>query len=92
MVISKKHEESNDPVDQAAQSAGEAIKSTQRVANEALESLSASVEEVRAGALRASDGTANYIKQEPIKAILIAAVVGAALMALVNLMGRSRDS
>lgn len=48
MIIRKKHEESNDAVDQAARSADEAI--------------------------------------------LIAATVGAALMALVNLMGRSRDS
>ncbi len=125
MIIRKKHEESNEMVDQAAQSADEAIKSTQRVANEALDSLSDGVEDVRQqatpllnrateqagalaqrgvdavrdssrqlreGALRATDSTANYIKDEPIKAILIAAAVGAALMALVNLMSRSRDS
>lgn len=125
MIVRKKPEETNDVVEKAAQSADQAIKSTQRVANEALETLAGGVEDarqqatpllnrateqagalaqrgadavrdssrqLREGALRASDSTANYVKDEPIKAILIAAAVGAALMALVNLMGRSRDS
>jgi ElaB/YqjD/DUF883 family membrane-anchored ribosome-binding protein len=46
---------------------------------------------VRAQAQRASDSTLGYIKDEPVKAVLIAAVVGAALTALVHLAGRSRD-
>ena len=92
MIVRKTPEESNPVVDEAAKSADQAIKSTRRVANEALESLSGGVENVRERALRASDSTVNYIKDEPVKAILIAAAVGAALMALVSLMGRSRDS
>jgi len=117
MIVRKTPEESNAVVDQAAQSADQAIKSTQRVAKEALESLSGGVEDVRLQAapllnrateqasalaqrgvdavreraMHASDSTVNYIKDEPVKAILIAAAVGAALMALVSLMGRSRD-
>jgi ElaB/YqjD/DUF883 family membrane-anchored ribosome-binding protein len=110
--------------DQAAQSADSAIKSTQRFANEALDTLSDKVGEVRDQAapvlnrvaekaetlarrgleavkdssqvvrdraLRASDSTVAYIKDEPVKAILIAAATGAALMALISLMTRSRD-
>jgi ElaB/YqjD/DUF883 family membrane-anchored ribosome-binding protein len=38
----------------------------------------------------ASDSTLSYVKDEPVKAMLIAAATGAALMALVSLMGRSR--
>ena len=110
--------------DQAAQSADEAIKSTQQVANHALDSLAESVqgarqqvspllnrateqasamahrslEAVRLGsqqlrdkALHATDTTASYIKHDPIKSVLIAAAAGAALMALVSLLSRSRN-
>ena len=110
--------------DQAAQGADSAIKSTQRFANEALDTLSDKVGEVRDQAApvlnrvaekaetlarrgleavkdssqvvrdkaqRASDSTVAYIKDEPVKAILIAAATGAALMALISLMTRSRD-
>lgn len=110
--------------DQAAQSAENAIKSTQRMANDALEGLSDKVQDVRnqaaptinrlatqaedaarrgiaavkestqqlrEKAVHATDTTAAYIKDDPIKAMLIAAATGAALMALISLMGRSRD-
>ena len=109
---------------QAAQGAESAIRSTQRVANDALDSLSDSVEGARAKAMpalsrvagdaedlarrginavrdgsaqlrdqavRASDKTVGYIKDEPVKAMLIAAAAGAALMALVALLGRSNN-
>ena len=48
--------------------------------------------QLREKALRAQDTTVGYIKDEPIKSMLIAAATGAALMALVSLMGRSRRS
>jgi ElaB/YqjD/DUF883 family membrane-anchored ribosome-binding protein len=110
--------------DQVAQSADHAIKSTQRVANSALDSLAGTVQDIRHHAepvlshateqtgammqqgvdsirdtsqhlrdkaLRATDSTVNYIKEEPVKAMLIAAATGAALMALISLMSRSSD-
>jgi ElaB/YqjD/DUF883 family membrane-anchored ribosome-binding protein len=46
---------------------------------------------LRERAIRGSDATIGYIKDEPVKAILIAAAAGAALMALVALLGRNRD-
>ena len=46
---------------------------------------------LRDSALHVSDSTALYIKHEPLKAMLIAAATGAALMALVGLLTRSRD-
>ena len=98
--------------DQAARSADDAIRSTQRAAHEALNGLSAKANEVREHAeslarrgmdvvrdsstqlreraAKASDTTVGYIKDEPVKAMLIAAATGAALMALVGLMSRSR--
>jgi ElaB/YqjD/DUF883 family membrane-anchored ribosome-binding protein len=45
---------------------------------------------LRDSALRAGDSTVLYIKDEPLKAVLIAAATGAALMALVGLLTRSR--
>jgi len=108
-------------IDQAAQTAESALKSTQRTADEALENLTDKVHDLRdqavpamnrvaskaeelarrsAEAMRersdhlkeratyASDATVHYIKDEPVKAMLIAAAAGAALMALVSLLGR----
>lgn len=110
--------------DQAAHSADVAIKSTQRVANEALDGLAGSVQnarsqvgpmldrateqasalahrgldavrngsqQLREKAVHATDTTSTYIRNDPIKAVLIAAATGAALMALVSLLSRSRD-
>jgi len=112
-----------DALNNLAASADQAIKSTQRVANETLNSLSDRVQEVRDEAepmfshtgehigamaqrgvdavrdssqqlrdkaLNVSDSAVGYIKDEPVKAMLIAAATGAALMALLSLMARSR--
>ena len=49
-------------------------------------------QQLRDKALRASDTTVQYIKDEPVKSVLIAAATGAALMALVSLLARSRGS
>lgn len=46
--------------------------------------------QLRDKALRAQDTTVGYIKDEPVKSMLIAAATGAALMALIGLMNRSR--
>ena len=48
-------------------------------------------QQLREKALRASDSTVAYVKDEPVKAMLIAAATGAVLMGLVSLMGRSRN-
>lgn len=113
----------NGLVDQAADSADHAIKSTQRVANATLDRMAGTVQDLRHQAapllnrvsaqaselaqrgvdavrdtsqqlrdkaVRASDGTVNYIRDEPVKAMLIAAATGAALMALIGLMSRNR--
>ena len=48
-------------------------------------------QQLREKAMRASDSAVGYVKDEPIKAMLIAAATGALLMGLVALMSRSRD-
>lgn len=111
-------------VDHAADKADGAIRSTQRVANDTLDSLSGSVQDIRQKAspalsrateqasayaqrgldsvreasqqlrdraARASDSTVGYVRDEPVKAMLIAAATGAALMALMSLLGSSRS-
>lgn len=45
--------------------------------------------QLRDKAVTASDATVGYIKDEPVKAMLIAAATGAALMALMSMMSRS---
>lgn len=110
--------------DQAANTANDAIKSTQRAANSTLDNLASTVQDlrkqavpllnraaesanayiqqgleavhegsdkVRAQARGASARTVNYIKDEPVKSILIAAAAGAVLTALVQIASRSRD-
>jgi ElaB/YqjD/DUF883 family membrane-anchored ribosome-binding protein len=46
---------------------------------------------LRERAADASDRTASYIRDEPLKSVLIAAAAGAALMAVANLALRSRQ-
>jgi ElaB/YqjD/DUF883 family membrane-anchored ribosome-binding protein len=116
-------EHGNGFADAIARSAQRAVQSTQRGANETLDSLSGAIEDVRreaspaldeagerlaslaeqgAEAIRgtthavrerarhASDATLDYIRNEPLKAVLIAAATGAVLMALIDFIRNSR--
>lgn len=125
MLDQKYPDQSNALADHAASSADTAIRSTQRMANNALDGLASSVQDarnevtpmlnraseqasalaqrgvnalrdssqgLRDSATRASDNTVMYIKDEPLKAMLIAAATGAALMALIGMLSRSRHN
>jgi ElaB/YqjD/DUF883 family membrane-anchored ribosome-binding protein len=59
------------------------------MAQRSVDAIRDSSEQLREKALRASDSTVGYIKDEPVKAVLIAAATGAALMAMLSLMTRS---
>ena len=61
------------------------------LAQRSVDALLDTSHKLRDQARRASDSTVNYIKDEPVKAVLIAAATGAALMALVGLVSRSRN-
>ena len=47
--------------------------------------------QLRVKAEHAADNTVSYIRQAPVKSVLIAAATGAALMALASLARRARD-
>jgi len=49
-------------------------------------------EQLRTQALRTWDGTIDYIKDEPVKAVLIAAAAGAALVAIISVLNRSNGA
>ena len=123
--ISTAHDVSNNLADSAAASADAAIRSTQRLANQALDGMASTVSDLRAEAApmiraatdkvsaltqrgvdtvrqgsqqlvdsahQASARTRDYVQHEPVKALLMAAATGAALMALLSMVQRSRSS
>ena len=74
----------------------DALAATQRTANDALNSLSQAVQTLRDEAQRTTDRvtdrTSGLIRHDPLKAVLIAAATGAALMALAGWLGRSHHN
>ena len=73
----------NDPADEAVRSANDAG----TLAERGVEAVRAGIHQARDNAQRAS----NYVKGRPLKSLLIAGAVGAALMAVVSLVVRPRD-
>ncbi len=61
------------------------------LAQNSLDSVRDTSRQLYRKAQNASDSTVSYIKDEPVKALLIAAATGAALMALISLVSRARD-
>lgn len=76
-----------DNVRERANSAFSSVKSeTQALTRRGVDAVREGSQHLRQQALRATDSTAAYVKEEPFKSILIAAAVGAGLMALIGLM------
>ena len=87
----------NQLADQALQTAESAIRSTQRVVGDTEQLARRGINAVRDGsevlrdkAMRTTDSTIAYIKDEPLKSVLIAAATGAALVLLASMLTRSR--
>jgi ElaB/YqjD/DUF883 family membrane-anchored ribosome-binding protein len=76
---------------QAAPRLNQAGERVGALAQRGVDALRDSSQQLRERALHASDTTVNYIKDEPVKSMLIAAATGAALMALIGLMSRTRS-
>jgi ElaB/YqjD/DUF883 family membrane-anchored ribosome-binding protein len=87
---------SNRLIDQATHTADEAMNRTQHLANQAMNGVSHSLQTARKqvvkGANQATDKTVAYIRNEPVKSVLIAAAAGAALVALTRFIGRPNSS
>lgn len=90
MFTDKLPEQARALSEHAGQSAQVAIKSTQRLTHAAVDGISESSRQLRTSAKHVSDSTAQYIRDDPIKAVLIAAATGAAFAALVGFITRSR--
>jgi ElaB/YqjD/DUF883 family membrane-anchored ribosome-binding protein len=60
------------------------------VARQGTQKLQQGTQQVKAQLNQVSDSAIAYVKEEPVRALLIAAAAGAALMALAGLLGRSR--
>lgn len=122
--ISSAQDMSNKLADSASASADSAIRSTQRLANQALDGVAGTVSDLRAEAApmiqaagdrvsalaqrsvesvrqgsqqlvdsahHASARTREYVQDQPVKSLLMAAATGAALMALLSMMQRGRS-
>ncbi len=60
------------------------------MAHRGVEAVRESGEHLRQRALQASDRSIGYVREEPVKAVLIAAAAGAALMALTRYLSQRR--
>ena len=76
---------------QAAPLIARATSQASDLAHRGADTVRETTQQLRERAMRASDSTVNYIREEPVKAMLIAAATGAGLMALLSLMTRSND-
>jgi ElaB/YqjD/DUF883 family membrane-anchored ribosome-binding protein len=77
--------------EQLVHSADQAVKSTQRVAIDALDTVRDTSRQLRRQAQHTSDSTVDFIRDEPVKSVLIAAAAGAALTGLISLLSRPRE-
>ena len=91
MFNNKPAEISNALMDQVSHAADQVARSSQHLANGVMGSVRDTSHQLRVKAGHASDDTVYYIRHEPVKAMLIAAAAGAALMALVSLFSRARS-
>ena len=65
-------------------------KDAESIARRGLDSARDTSRQLRERAAQASDTTVKYIQDEPVKAMLIAAAAGAALVTVISLLSRSR--
>ena len=77
--------------DTAAPLLNNAVDQASALAQSGLDVVRDSSRRLREQARLASDHTVGYIKDEPVKSMLMAAATGALLMGLINLISRSRD-
>jgi ElaB/YqjD/DUF883 family membrane-anchored ribosome-binding protein len=85
----------SDKVDEVRDKAGPMLNrvtsQAEAAARRGMEAVRDTSQQLRERAAQAQDMTVAYVKDEPIKAMLIAAATGAILMGLITMLGRSRD-
>lgn len=94
-VATKTLDKASDKVDQlkseAAPMLDKVSDQAQKLLQQGREVLNDTTQTIRDKAAQATNLAVDYTKDEPIKAMLIAAAAGAFLMGLVSMMARSRD-
>lgn len=82
----------SDGVNVARNQSGTALKQfahqTEALASDGMDAVREGAQQLREKSLQVRDATTSYIQHEPVKAVLIAAAVGATLMGLVALFSR----
>lgn len=74
---------------QASPRYDEAAERVNALAHQGLRSMHDTTQRLRESARHLSDGTRHYVREEPVKSMLIAAAAGAVLMGLASLLARS---
>lgn len=82
-AVEERRRKADAMLDQAADQVGS-------LADQGTDAIRATAHAMRERAQHASDATLDYIRNEPLKAVLIAAAAGAVLMAFISLMRQSR--
>lgn len=90
MATSRTSKRSHAIADEAGQLMEEAGDKSRDMAHRAVEAVRGGTHQLHDKASHAGDSVVKYIRREPVKSVLIAAAAGAALMALVDLMLRTR--
>ena len=90
MITNKPAKTSHNLADMAGPLMESANEQVTEMAQRVVEAVRESSQQLQDRAARVSDSTVKYIRNEPVKSLLIAAATGAVLMALVNLMWRAR--
>jgi ElaB/YqjD/DUF883 family membrane-anchored ribosome-binding protein len=85
-----------DGLDEARSQTGAALNKlvhdTETLTHRGMEAVREGTHQLREKSLHVKDATTSYIQHEPVKSVLIAAAVGAALMGLVALFSRHSGS
>lgn len=81
----------DDVRNQAAPLINKVTSQAEAAARRGMEAVRDTSQQLRERALQAQDMTVAYVKDEPMKAMLIAAATGALLMGIISMLGRSRD-
>lgn len=77
-------------IDKIADSAAAVPHAVERAAERATDMARQGTQQVKAQFNHVTDSAIAYVKDEPVRALLVAAAAGAALMALASLLGRAR--
>ena len=76
---------------QAGQVLNRLVSDAEKLTRRGVTAVREGSQQLRETTAQATDSTLGYIREEPVKSVLIAAAVGASLMALITLVIRSRD-